>query len=218
MVEFVLIIVNTSLVVVGGYLFSKLGMPMLGIACWVAAGLILICYIFVRKLLPLARAKQTFLDAALRHHFIPLNDHRRKDELARLIKTFSGFDDLCLKLSELRSLENNGGVFFAGEYALSGEGLEFGYFLLGILRPHASLESLTLSKRFDRSREFTSDDELALSGLPRRVTDVLREFPYEFHFRNNFVIANFDSYRLRTANFGDAFDSMLRTLSILAVG
>jgi hypothetical protein len=193
-------------------------MPVLGITCWVAAGLIFIGYIYLRKLLPLARAKQAFLDAAIRHHFIPLNRHRQKDECARLIKTFPGFDDWHLGLSEMRCLECDGGVFIAGEYAPSGEGLYFGFFLLGILRPHATLESLTVSKRFDRSCELTSDDEMALSGLPRRVAEVLREFPYEFHFRNNCVLANFGSHRLRTMNVGDAFDKMLMALLILAEG
>ena len=138
------ILITILLLIYAGLFLNGRNMLALAIVCHVTAGTLSVGYIYGAKIRPIGRAKQTFLSAAIRNQFVPLKQKPWKKAVAELIREFPGFDDFFLSVDDLHAMENDAGVYFVGMYSLSGQGLNFGYFMAGILRPQGALEFFTL--------------------------------------------------------------------------
>jgi hypothetical protein len=197
----------------GGLILNRSGMLPIAILCWVMAGTLSFGYVYWAKIRPIGMARQAFIAAASRNEFVPLGDKPWKGVVGGLLRVFPGFHSIYLGVSDLQGLQNHAGVFFMGNYAMSGDGLHFGYFMTGVFYPHSRLESLSLNRVLDWSEEFDAAATFACSALPKGVGEVLRTCPCDLHFRNNLFLADYDARHLCTATFGESFDRMIAELS-----
>jgi hypothetical protein len=204
-----------ALIYAGLIVYAKVD-AILGIACFVAAGVLSVSCLYIAKLRPLLLARQAFLSVAARNGFIGCSGKPKQKHVSGYLRDFPGFGDVYLGVDDLHTMQNESGTFYAGRYALSGSGLNFGYFMLGILRVCSSGESLLIDRIHDDRDGLQLSDETSLDGLPWSVQDALRVFPYDFHFRNNLFLADFDARRLCEQNFAESFGDMIDVLSTLA--
>ena len=215
--EILITIANIALVILG-FRLLKDGMTAAAIACFVTAGVFFIGYMLVVKLLPMMRAKEAFVASAERNGFEPSSEKRDKKSVAWLLRHFPGFDDVSLGVDYLHIRKDGESVHTAGFYSLSGQGLNFGYFLAGAISLGDGRAPFVLDKVHDQKRHFEEQDDVVLSKLPEDIQATLRELPYDFSFRGNFYLVDFDARQLNQDNFAESFDRMVRVLLDLGGG
>lgn len=210
-IESILITVNLALLGVGFWMLDR-GSTAVAVACFVLAGALTIGYIAYVKIRPLILAKQAFLDAAARNGMAARSSKPEKKAVAKFLRQFPGFDDFSLGIDHLHALESGSGLHIAGMYSLGGQGLNFGYFLAGVIDLSASGERLSLDKIHDRDSRFEQADERAMGRLPGEAQAAIRALPYDFSLRGDCYLVDFDARMLIAEKFGESFDQMLTVL------
>ncbi len=203
--------------IVGGLVLCKHGHMVLGVTSCTLGAFTSLGYLYFVKLRPFGLAKQAFLDAVGRHEFVPLPDKQWAKGVKKLLRDFDGFGDIFLDLELVHGVDKEVGRFFAGRYLTTGEGMNFGYFMIGQLFS-SKFQQFEIEKILDIGGEFEFEEEMALGSVPAPVHQALRAFPYDFHFRDGYFMVDFDARYLREDNFARSFDEMMVAIESVPLG
>jgi hypothetical protein len=150
------------LICVGIYCFDSKVSSTLGGWAIAAAVATLFLYYYLTKWRPLRRGRKFYEQALIRHNFDRVNDYLfDKNLIVGYLRGCSGFGDFHIEVNSLYSLVSPHVCFFAGQYTATGEGWEYGFFLLIIYDDEKAL----VGREFDRWFSKTGRMRQLLKGM-----------------------------------------------------
>jgi hypothetical protein len=167
-------------------------------ACATALLAIAIWYYYFVKYRPYQVHRHVVPTIASAHGYAPLTTG--SEAAVRRLRQFPGFDDTSVRVDTVHVRRDDRGSFYLGRYAIGGQSLHFGFFMLAEFRP---TRPHPMSADVVKGHAYASDTEREPRVDPALVSTLLK-LQFNWFVRGTTLLVDFDTREIRHKDFAAA--------------